>query len=255
MREEFRPVILAVDDGHGAFERVEHELRKRYETDYRVVSETSAEAALQRLRDLRAAGDGVAVVLANQRVSGTEGIEFLARAHQIHPSARRLLLIDPMDRDASERVTRAMALGRIDYVEYTPGPPPNERFHEVVTGFLREWTRPYRSQVNAMVRIVGEWWSPRSHETRDILERDAIPFAFYEADSDQGRELLRRTGRTAERLPVWEMFDGRVLVDPSNQEVADGFAAGDVRHGSVKRVASAVGEGAIAIQLLHEYLA
>lgn len=32
------------------------------------------------------------------------------------------------------------------------------------------------------------------------------------------------------------------------------FAAGDVRHGSVKRVASAVGEGAIAVQLIHEYL-
>jgi thioredoxin reductase (NADPH) len=33
------------------------------------------------------------------------------------------------------------------------------------------------------------------------------------------------------------------------------FAVGDVRHGSVKRVASAVGEGAIAVQLLHNYLA
>jgi thioredoxin reductase (NADPH) len=31
------------------------------------------------------------------------------------------------------------------------------------------------------------------------------------------------------------------------------FAAGDVRHGSVKRVASAVGEGSIAIRLVHEY--
>jgi len=221
---EFRPVILAVNDGHGAFARVEHELRKRYETDYRVVCEASAEAGLQTLRDLKAAGSGVALVLANQRMTGMEGIEFLAQAHQTHPSAKRLLLIDPMDRVASDRVPRAMALGRIDYVEYTPGPPPNERFHEVVTGFLREWTRPYRSQANAMVRIVGEWWSPRSYETRDILERHAIPFAFYAADSDLGRELLRRTGRTAERLPVWEMFEGRVLVDPSNQEVADAFA-------------------------------
>jgi thioredoxin reductase (NADPH) len=33
------------------------------------------------------------------------------------------------------------------------------------------------------------------------------------------------------------------------------FAAGDVRHRSVKRVASAVGEGAIAVQLIHQYLA
>jgi thioredoxin reductase (NADPH) len=32
------------------------------------------------------------------------------------------------------------------------------------------------------------------------------------------------------------------------------FAAGDVRHRSVKRVASAVGEGSIAIQVIHEYL-
>jgi thioredoxin reductase (NADPH) len=33
------------------------------------------------------------------------------------------------------------------------------------------------------------------------------------------------------------------------------FAAGDVRHGSVKRVASGVGEGAIAVQFIHQYLA
>jgi thioredoxin reductase (NADPH) len=33
------------------------------------------------------------------------------------------------------------------------------------------------------------------------------------------------------------------------------FAAGDVRHGSVKRVASAVGKGAVAVQLVHQYLA
>jgi len=33
------------------------------------------------------------------------------------------------------------------------------------------------------------------------------------------------------------------------------FAAGDVRHGSVKRAATAVGEGAIAVQFMHQYLA
>jgi thioredoxin reductase (NADPH) len=33
------------------------------------------------------------------------------------------------------------------------------------------------------------------------------------------------------------------------------FAAGDVRHASVKRIASAVGEGAMAVQFVHQYLA
>jgi thioredoxin reductase (NADPH) len=42
---------------------------------------------------------------------------------------------------------------------------------------------------------------------------------------------------------------------PLETSIPGVFSAGDVRHGSVKRVASAVGEGAIAIQLAHEYLA
>jgi thioredoxin reductase (NADPH) len=135
--------------------------------------------------------------------------------------AKRLLLIDPMDGASFVEASRAMALGRIDYVEYKPGPPPNERFHEVVTGFLREWTRPYRWEANTVGRIVGERWSPRSHETRDLLERYAVPHAFYPVDSGGGRALLRSAGRTAERLPVWVLFDERVLVDPSNEEAAD----------------------------------
>jgi thioredoxin reductase (NADPH) len=220
---------VAVDDEPQALARIDRELRKRYEADYRVVCEVSSEAGLVRLRDLKAAREGVAVALADQRMPGSTGVEFLSRAHQLYPVAKRLLLIDPMDRRSLVEASRAMALGRIDYVEYKPGPPPNERFHEVVTGFLREWTSPYRSRANAVAHIVGARWSPRSHETRDLLERHAIPFAFYAADSQEGRELLRRTGQTGERLPVWELFDGRVLVNPTNEEVADAFAGTDGR--------------------------
>jgi len=116
-----------------------------------------------------------------------------------------------------------MTLGRIDYFEAKPGPPPNERFHEVVTGLLREWTKPYRSAVNAMVRVVGKRWSRRSHEARDLLERHNIPYAFYAADSEEGRVLLGKVGAAADRLPVWVFLDGQVLADPSNEQVADAF--------------------------------
>jgi thioredoxin reductase (NADPH) len=225
----FRPILLAVDDKAEDLERVERELGNRYGADYLVACETSAEAALTRLRDLKAGGKEVAVVLADQRMPEMEGIEFLSRAHELYALAKRLLLIDPMDGASFVSASRAMALGRIDYVEYKPGPPPNERFHEVVTGFLREWTRPYRSEVNAVVRIVGERWSPRSHETRDLLERYAVPHAFYPVDSEDGRDLLRSAGQTAERLPVWVLFDGRVLVDPSNEEAADALNTAEDR--------------------------
>src|SRR5262249_30277603 len=50
----------------------------------------------------------------------------------------------------------------------------------------------------------------------------------------------------------WTLDRAPLLLETSTPGV---FAAGDVRHGSVKRVASAVGDGSIAIRLVHEYLA
>jgi thioredoxin reductase (NADPH) len=226
----FRPVILAVDDDPGGLERVERELRKRYEADYGVVCEGSAEVGLGKVRDLAAAGEEVAVVLACQLMSEMTGVEFLTRAHRVFPTAKRLILTDMGDRASQEGIPEALVLGRIDYYEPKPGPPPNERFHEIVTSLLREWTKPYRYELNAVVRVVGERWSRRSHEARDILERYGLPHAFYPVDTNEGQELLERVGRTANRLPVWVLNDGQVLVDPSNEEFADAFV-GRVRQG------------------------
>ena len=115
----FRPIMFAVDDEPEGLNRVERELNKRYGADYRVVCKGSAESGLRQLRDLKVAGEDVAVVLADQRMPGMSGIEFLSRAHQIYPVAKRLLLIGPMDTISFWEASRAMALGRIDYVEYT----------------------------------------------------------------------------------------------------------------------------------------
>ena len=219
----FRPVILAVDDDPGGLERIERELRKRYAADYEIACEGSAEAGLERLRDLRTSGEEVAVVLASQLMSEMTGVDFLTRANQVFPTARRLALTDLGDRASQEDIPEALVLGRIDYYEPKPGPPPNERFHEMITGYLREWTKPYRYELNAVVRVVGERWARRSHEARDLLDRYGLPHAFYPADTVEGQELLERVGRNADRLPVWVLNDGQVLVDPSNEEFADAF--------------------------------
>jgi thioredoxin reductase (NADPH) len=93
----------------------------------------------------------------------------------------------------------------------------------MITGYLREWTKPYCYELNAVVRVVGERWARRSHEARDLLDRYGLPHAFYPADTVEGQELLERVGRNADRLPVWVLNDGQVLVDPSNEEFADAF--------------------------------
>ena len=51
--------------------------------------------------------------------------------------------------------------------------------------------------------------------------------------------------------PAWPLARAPLFLEPSQPGL---FVAGDVRHGSIKRVASAVGEGAMAVAIIHEYL-
>ena len=218
-----KPVLLAVDGDAGSRRVIEHELRKRYGEDYRVVCEVSAEAAMHRLRGFAAAGEDVAVVLADQWTAGMSGTEFLTNVRNVFPTAKRALLIAQGDATVREPVLRATALGRIDYYVNKPTRSPDEQFHRVISEFLDEWTKVHRPGFVA-IRIVGERWSQRSHELRDLWSRSGVPFEFHTADSEEGEELLSRMDVSPERLPVVVIFDRQVLVDPSNAEIVDAFA-------------------------------
>jgi hypothetical protein len=124
------------------------------------------------------------------------------------------------DRSTAEPILQASALGRIDDWAAKPWGPGDEFFHRAISGFLNEWARLHRPRFEVF-RVVGEQWAPRSHEIRDLLGRNGIPFGFYPVDSQQGRALLERVGVTGEQLPVVVvvLFDGRVLVDGAGREL------------------------------------
>jgi thioredoxin reductase (NADPH) len=218
-----KPVLVAVEDDDDDLERISRELLKRYGEDYRIVCETSAERGLERLRELKAAGEDVVLVLADQWLPGASGTEFLARTHDLFPTAKRALLIEPDDSAVREPLLRSSALGRIDHYLNKPRRSPDEQFHRVIAEFLDEWTRAHRPGFVA-VRIVGERWSARSHELKDLCSRSGISFEFHEAHTGEGKALLDRVGETPGRLPGVVLFDREVLVDPSNAEIVDAFA-------------------------------
>src|SRR5215208_2109241 len=216
------PVLLAVDDDPDTLGRIEHELRQRYGSYYHVACEGSPEAGMRTLQDLRAADEEVAVVLADQWMPGMTGVEFLTHTRPLYPGAKRALLFERGNRTTREPILQAMALGQIDYYVPKPERPPDEEFHRSIAQFLDEWARDYRP-ASVAVRLVGEPWSARSHELRDVLSRSGIPHAFSPADSKEGRELLARVDKTLARLPVVIVFDRLVLVDPDNAEIVDAF--------------------------------
>src|SRR4051812_3730024 len=214
-----KPVILAVDDDPLALDRVLDELQRRYSRDYDVFGEASADAALKRIESLTAP---VALVLADQwlREPHLTGESLLARTRELHPSAKRALLMDWGawgDPATEQAMLRAMATGLIDYYVVKPWRSPDESFHRAITDFLQEWMSGIGPQE---IAVVGEPWAPKSHEIRKLLERNGLPHVFHPVDSEQGKLLLADCGLDETCLPIVQMLEGPVLIDPSPAELA-----------------------------------
>jgi thioredoxin reductase (NADPH) len=234
------PVVLLAD-GSPTRGRIESELRKRYGTDYQVIVTGSAEEALEVLGQLRDGQRQVSLVLADQWLPGATGTELLARVRQLHPAARRALLISWGDQPSFQAVVEATIVGDIDVYVVKPGPPPDERFHQAITEQLGEWGRTNLSGLE-VVRVVGETWAPRSHELRELLGRNGVPFGFYPADSPDGQRLLAEAGAAGRALPVVVMFDGRVLSAPSPTEIAEALGVA-TRPGGDRYDVTVIGAG------------
>ena len=214
------PVLLVVDDDPRARGVVEGELRKRYGADYQVICVGSADdppGLLARLRDDRRL---VSVVLAGQSMPRLTGTQLLARVREFHSTAKRLLLTEGGFGPPQEPILQAMALGHIDAYAARPATVPDEEFHLAVTELLEQWARSHVPRPEVM-RVVGDEWSARSHEIRDLLSRNVVPFGFYPADAEAGKALLERAGAATAALPAIIMFDGRVLPNPSNTQIAE----------------------------------
>ncbi|GAB3301483.1 FAD-dependent oxidoreductase [Geodermatophilus aquaeductus] len=214
------PLLVAVDDDPGLLRDVERELRTRYAGDYRVCCLGSAGEALAVLRRLAGAGEEVALVLAGEVVDGRSGTELLAEVPRSFPHAQRVLLVawgHLGDSGTGNAIFDAVATGRMDHYVIRPAPPPDEQFHQAISGSLLAWADA-RGSAPHTVDVVGETWTGRASELREVLGRCAIPHRFCLADSEQGRTLLAGTGPRT--LPLVVMPSGHVLEDPSDAEIA-----------------------------------
>ena len=222
-----KPVLVVVDDEDDSRRVLADELGSRYGAHYEIVSAGSPEMALARLGELRAAGAAVPLVLADQWMPGMTGTEFLVRVKQLIPTARRGLLISWGDRSTAAPILKAAALGWMEFYLPKPAWSPDEQFHRAVTESLEEWWREQGGRFEA-VTVIGEELSARTHEIRDVLSRNSVPFGYYPSDSKEGRQTLERLGAAQPPGPVVVLYNGIVLVDPDIAEVAEALGI-DVR--------------------------
>jgi thioredoxin reductase (NADPH) len=215
-----RPVILTVDDDREGLAAIRRELDKRYGDDYRIECVDSPEQALAELAGWCEAGVEIPLILSDMWMPQMSGIEFLARARDLYPKARRAVVIDFGDRSAAEPLLQAMAMSEVDAYVSRPWGSPDEAFHRFVTESLAEWAETSRPG-HVVVQLVGQQWAPRCHELRDLLNRNRVPHAFYDEASPRGQALLRLVSDREIEYPVVLLANAEVLMNPSNSELSD----------------------------------
>ena len=217
--------IVIVSRDPGAREVLRRELFKRYGADYRiVVCDRPAELA-PCIRDLRRAGLPVALVIGGVGGQDRDGIEALSTIRPIDPTTVRVAAVGWGDWQSVRSVFDAVTLGTVDHWVTCPVQTPAEEFHRSITEFLREWSSQ-RDGGFEPVQVIGERWSARSQELRDLFSRHRVPAGFYDATSGRGPRMLRELGLQSPELPVVVLRFGAersTLVNPSNLEIADAF--------------------------------
>jgi thioredoxin reductase (NADPH) len=220
-----RPAILIVDADPDGRTAIEAPLRRRYGTDYRIVTSDSAEQGLRAYHELLEEPGQVAIVAVDLQLPGIDGLTFLGECTSLRARPIRFLTID-QDPTATRipfrnltALQHAVALGRIDYWIVKGSSSPEEWLYPKVQQALTAWTRSTASRLE-VVRVVGKQWEPRSHEVRDSLARNTVPFGFYDIDSDLGAQLVQEHGIDTDRLPALVFRDGTILQDPDMSEIA-----------------------------------
>jgi len=213
-----KPVILTVDDDPDVLQAVARDLRRQYGDRFRIVRADSGQSAIEATQQLKVKNEPVALFLVDQRMPNISGVEFLEQALPIFPTAKRALLTAYADTDAA---IRAINSTQIDYYLLKPWDPPEERLYPVLDDLLDDWFAGFRPPFEG-IRVVGNRWSPRSHQVKDFLARNQIPYQWLDIELEpEAQKLVEFAESESQQLPLVLFPDGAQLIQPSNVEIAE----------------------------------
>jgi thioredoxin reductase (NADPH) len=207
---------MAVDDEVGVLHAVERDLRSHYSGRFRILAAESGQSALEALRELKVRGDPVALLLVDQRMPGMSGIEFTRRALQLFPDVKRVLLTAYADTEAAIHAINEV---QIDYYLLKPWDPPEERLYPVLDDLLDDWLAAFRPPFEGM-RLVGHRWSAASHQLKDFLGRNQVPYQWLDVEVSQEARAVAAAAAHGTAFPLVLLPDGEVMQAPSIAEVA-----------------------------------
>lgn len=211
------PIIFSIDDDPQVLRAISRDLKIKYGKEYKILSTTSAQEALDMLIELKNSADVVALFLCDQRMPEMEGVAFLEKAMLIYPEAKRVLLTAYSDTEAAIKAINEV---KLDYYLIKPWDPPEDKLYPVINDLLDDWQGDYTPEFKG-IRVVGFQFSPLSHVVKDYLASNLIPYRWMDAQTNpDATSLLTLNKLTNDDLPVVLMDDGTFLTKPSIKEIA-----------------------------------
>lgn len=217
-----KPVLLTIDDDAEVLRAIERDLRRKYASDYRVLRAESGTAAMEIVRELKLRNNPVALFLVDQRMPGLSGVQFLEQAIELFPDAKRVLLTAYADTDAA---IAAINEAGINHYLLKPWDPPEENLYPVLDDLLDDWQANVPVQFEG-IRVLGNRWSPESHNIKDFLARNHVPYQWLDIETaDTNTEvqalvdLLEDDEKQA--LPLVIFPNGLRLQRPALTEIAE----------------------------------
>lgn len=213
-----KPVVLLVDDEPQVLNAVERDLRTHFKDEYRVLKAGSGQEALEAIRGLKRRGTPLALFLVDQRMPVMNGTQFLEKAIEVYPDARKVLLTAYADTQAA--ITSINDIG-LDHYLMKPWDPPEENLYPVLDELLSDWKATVDLPYDG-IRVAGTLWSATSHTAKDFLSRNQIPYQWLDIEKDlQAQQMVDDANKGDHRLPVIFYPDGSFQVQPNLRELAD----------------------------------
>lgn len=188
----------------------------RYGSDYDIVVTDGSGAA-----DAIGSAEAIAVALAP---IGNADFEALRAVRSVHANARCIAVVGVGDTSVADDLRRALTLGQVDYYVGHPWASPDQELHPVVSEALRRVAADNLEQFEKLV-VVDTDRQGRGGEIVSWLNRNGVATRFVEAATEEGRDRLASADVAEGALPAAFLYDGRVLIDPSNAELVEAMGA------------------------------
>ena len=211
-----QPIIFVIDDDVQVLRAITRDLKNKFRQEYRVLSTSSAKEILGSLLELKNKGETVAMFISDQRMPEMQGVDFLTQAMEFYDDAKKVLLTAYSDTDAA---IKAINTVKLDYYLTKPWDPPEEKLYPVLNDLLDDWQNSFHPEFKG-IKLVGYQFSPKSHEIKEFLSGNLIPYQWLDANSEDAHQLIQLNNIEAKDLPAIFFEDGKLLLSPKIIDVA-----------------------------------